>query len=235
MTPQSAVVGPRRKIEPCEGIISMPVWKMGQIIAAPPLLLHFSALLFFSGLILWMWDLHQTIGIVVALGAILAALFYASPTAIAVVLTSAPFQTPLSRWIHYFSSLRFASLMRFRHAPAWLQGRRSIYTLFHRRRDMAVQAASTLKMKAVVWPANQVNLSQDSYRRLLLLVSELPGLDPTEISSPSLRDAPWLTIFDLLGRRYLRILQERRIGPEEHPDFEILAQCYNLDIICEIV
>ncbi|KIM31690.1 hypothetical protein M408DRAFT_20918 [Serendipita vermifera MAFF 305830] len=55
------------------GVIS---WKMGEIIAALPLLLYFSVILFFAGLILWMRILHYTVGLVVAGGAGLAGLFY---------------------------------------------------------------------------------------------------------------------------------------------------------------
>ncbi|KIM29839.1 hypothetical protein M408DRAFT_67347, partial [Serendipita vermifera MAFF 305830] len=37
------------------GVVS---WKMGEIIAAIPLLLYCSVVLFFGGLILWMWTVH---------------------------------------------------------------------------------------------------------------------------------------------------------------------------------
>ncbi|KIM28594.1 hypothetical protein M408DRAFT_69517, partial [Serendipita vermifera MAFF 305830] len=37
------------------GVVS---WKMGEIIAALPLLLHFSVALFFAGLAAWMWNIH---------------------------------------------------------------------------------------------------------------------------------------------------------------------------------
>ncbi|KIM25052.1 hypothetical protein M408DRAFT_56566, partial [Serendipita vermifera MAFF 305830] len=40
------------------GVVS---WKMGEIIAALPLLLHFSVALFFAGLAVWMWNINQTV------------------------------------------------------------------------------------------------------------------------------------------------------------------------------
>src|SRR5271154_1640728 len=41
-------------------------WKMSEIIAALPLLLYFSVILFFAGLILWMWVTNHAVGAVVA-------------------------------------------------------------------------------------------------------------------------------------------------------------------------
>jgi Family of unknown function (DUF6535) len=37
-------------------------WKMGELIAALPLLLYSSVILFWAGAIQWMWALHHTVG-----------------------------------------------------------------------------------------------------------------------------------------------------------------------------
>ncbi|KIM23262.1 hypothetical protein M408DRAFT_77835, partial [Serendipita vermifera MAFF 305830] len=59
-------------------------WKMNEIIAALPLLLYGSVVLFFAGLILWMWVTHQVVGIVIAGGAAFALLLYGTSTLLAV-------------------------------------------------------------------------------------------------------------------------------------------------------
>ncbi|KIM29808.1 hypothetical protein M408DRAFT_22679 [Serendipita vermifera MAFF 305830] len=79
-------------------------WKMGEIIAALPLLLYSSVVLFWVGVILWMRILNSTVGYVVAGGAAMAAFLYVATTLLAAVFVSAPFRTPLSRgiyWIFY--------------------------------------------------------------------------------------------------------------------------------------
>jgi hypothetical protein len=70
---------------------------------------------------------NRLCGGVVAIGAVIATLSYAPSTAIAVIITSAPFQAPLSHWIYFFPRLMFASVTEFLHIPAWFQDRRSIY------------------------------------------------------------------------------------------------------------
>jgi Family of unknown function (DUF6535) len=59
-------------------------WKMGETIAALPLLLYCSVILFFSGLALWMWEVHDIVGLVVIGGATVIALFYGASTFLAV-------------------------------------------------------------------------------------------------------------------------------------------------------
>lgn len=76
-------------------------WKMGEIIAALPLLLYSSVALFWAGVIRWMWFLNPIVGYVVTGGAMMAALIYATTTTLAVIFVSAPFRTPLSRGIFW--------------------------------------------------------------------------------------------------------------------------------------
>ncbi|KIM29813.1 hypothetical protein M408DRAFT_304765, partial [Serendipita vermifera MAFF 305830] len=75
-------------------------WKMGEVIAALPLLLYSSVVLFWVGVIQWMLIIHSTVGYVVAGGATMAALLYVITTLLAAVFVSAPFRTPLSRGIY---------------------------------------------------------------------------------------------------------------------------------------
>jgi hypothetical protein len=72
---------------------------MSEIIAALPILLYCSVILFFGGLILWMWEVNRTIGFVVMGWVTIAILFYAVTTFLSVAFPSAPFRTPLCRSI----------------------------------------------------------------------------------------------------------------------------------------
>jgi hypothetical protein len=185
-------------------------WKMGEIIAALPLLLYCSVILFFGGLALWMWEVHNVVGLVVIVGAILAALFYGTSTFLAVVFVSAPFRTPLGRWIYSSTRLFFSSVyhltgaLRIPLIPAWLEKRNLSSAMSRRREDLEVEERPGIGMAALVWLANELIVSQDSYERLLLLVGELPKLGWEISSFPGFLEAPWFLIFDLLGWKNLK-------------------------------
>jgi hypothetical protein len=78
----------------------MEKWKMREIIAALPILLYFSLVLFFIGLAQWMWSVHTTIGGVFLGGMLLGVLFYAITTLLSVVFPSSPYRAPIVRWIY---------------------------------------------------------------------------------------------------------------------------------------
>ncbi|PVF96697.1 hypothetical protein CPB86DRAFT_736422 [Serendipita vermifera] len=83
----------------------MESWKMREIIAALPILLYCSLVLFFVGLAQWMWNVHTTVGGVVIGGMILGAAFYIITTLLAVVFPSSPYRAPIARWV--YTLLRF--------------------------------------------------------------------------------------------------------------------------------
>jgi hypothetical protein len=159
------------------GVIS---WKMSEIIAALPLLLYFSVILFFAGLIVWMWVTNHAVGAVVAGGTAVAVLFYVASTMIAAAFVSAPFRTPLSQWIYSLFFLPFSALhwllsaMRVSTIPSWVRTRHALYTTSYRREDQAVEERDTLGKEALIWLANQLSISQDSYSRLLLRWANCP-------------------------------------------------------------
>ncbi|CAG8682152.1 14719_t:CDS:2, partial [Acaulospora colombiana] len=78
----------------------MKKWKMREVIAALPVLLYCSLVLFFVGLAQWMWNVHTTVGGVITGGALLGAAFYVVTTLLAVVFPSSPFRAPIVRWIY---------------------------------------------------------------------------------------------------------------------------------------
>jgi hypothetical protein len=60
-------------------------WKMREIIAALPIFLHCSLVLFFAGVVQWMWSMHTTVGAVVLGGTLLGVAFCLVPILLAVV------------------------------------------------------------------------------------------------------------------------------------------------------
>jgi hypothetical protein len=90
----------------------MEKWKMKEIIAALPIFLYFSLVLFFSGLAQWMWNVHSTVGGVVLGGALLGGVFYLVTTLLAVVFPSSPFRAPIVRWIYVLLHYLFYSFAK---------------------------------------------------------------------------------------------------------------------------
>jgi len=86
-------------------------WRMPQIIEALPLLLHLSVVLFWAGVIQWIWSIHQTVGCVIVGGAALPVSFYVVTTFFATKFVSAPFRTPLSRAIYSISGMVARSII----------------------------------------------------------------------------------------------------------------------------
>jgi hypothetical protein len=216
-------------------------WKMSEIIAALPLLLYFSVVLFFGGLILWLLDINLIVGAVIAGGAAVAVIFYGVSTFLAVVTVSAPFRTPLSRWIYSLSRLPFSAMFIFAKAVKihnihpWLKKQHVIYTASHKRMELAVQNRGQFGRDALVWLANQLSISQDSYRRLLLLASELPSLKPEHMPTFDSTEASWDSIFDLLGWKYLTANQGDAVSSEERYGMAILKRCYTIPAIKRLV
>jgi hypothetical protein len=88
----------------------MEKWKMGEIIAALPILLYFSLVLFFVGLAQWIWSVHTTVGGVVISGTLLGATFYIITTILGVVFPSCSYRAPIVRWIYILLHLIFHPL-----------------------------------------------------------------------------------------------------------------------------
>ncbi|KIM23428.1 hypothetical protein M408DRAFT_27881 [Serendipita vermifera MAFF 305830] len=216
-------------------------WKMGDIIAALPILIYCSVLLFYAALMLWIWTVHHTVGMVIVGGAAFALLFYGASTFLAVVSVSAPFRTPLSRWIHslfrlFLSAISFlAHSTHLRSIPRWLAGHHMTHSISRSRDDREVDKGDYLVVQSLVWLANRLSISQDSYNRLLLLVSELPKLESELLLTPCFPDAPWLDIFDLLGWANLNVDPNQEVSNQEMQAISILSQCYRVAVIRDMV
>ena len=169
---------------------------MGDIIAAIPLLLYSFVALFFSGLIIWMQNIHYVVGLVVMGGGIVAVMFYAGTTLLAIFSSSAPFRTPLSRATYALSRLPFSvvylvamSMSSFfshlgnmlwprsdfsTYEPSfllWFKERHLEGTRFNERDDRVIQEEPRLGLDAMMWLASQLNISQVSFSRLVLFLS----------------------------------------------------------------
>jgi hypothetical protein len=74
-------------------------WKMGEIIALLPILLHGSVFLFFAGIIEWMGNRNRTICYICIGGAAVAVIFYLLTTTLRALFGMVPFRTPIAKFL----------------------------------------------------------------------------------------------------------------------------------------
>jgi hypothetical protein len=210
---------------------------MGELIASLPLLLYLSVVLFFAGLIQWTLILNSTVGYIVISGAATALLFYIVSTFLAVVFDSAPFITPLSRWIHSGSHRLFIGIHRIIHSsrtkkpPEWLIRYHRGYHASYKREDRAIGARIDLSYQAMNWVAQQISISEDSRQRLVLLAGELLKWPLEQFESHGFRQTPWIPILNLLAQKHIAALQVPTQTREEKREFALLVNCSALPTI----
>ncbi|CAE6462245.1 unnamed protein product [Rhizoctonia solani] len=74
-------------------------WKMPEILAFLPTLMHLSLVLFFVGLTIYLWDIHIGVAIPVLSITALTFIFYATTTILPLGNAYCPYNTPLSHYI----------------------------------------------------------------------------------------------------------------------------------------
>lgn len=81
--------------------LGVETWKMGEIIAVLPLLLHVSVFLFFAGIIQWLNRLHSVVFYICVGGAAVAMSFYTVTVILATFFGNSPFRSPMARASRY--------------------------------------------------------------------------------------------------------------------------------------
>lgn len=220
------------------GVIS---WKMGEVIAALPLLLYCSVILFFIGLVQWMWNVHPFVGAIVSVGAGIAALFYGSSTMLSVMFVSAPFRTPLSRWIYKLSLLvldrihRLLEIVHSPYIPSGFQRQNDKSKDSQDREDRAVTNRKQLGRDSMVWLAKQLSLSQDSYKRFLLLMGELYHLRSEQASPLDATGVEWGFIFDMVACRYMSNQGHAGVTAEDRHAMATFQRCWEIASVRALV
>jgi Family of unknown function (DUF6535) len=234
-------------------------WKMGEIIAALPILLYSSVIPFWAGAIQWMWTLHRTVGYVVAGGTAMAVLFYASTTILAAIYVSAPFRTPLSRAFYWavgpsastirrllsripfkivlrrvavpFGVARFLSLFRDSAAIQWIKKHFLPGHASRYREDQAAEQEPSAASDALAWLAYQLPLSAESHERLLLWIGGITALSTGGSLFPRFYDSPWLAILEVLSERFIRQILDTASLEKDYQGVGMLLHCINSPVI----
>ncbi|KAG8791318.1 hypothetical protein FRC16_000457 [Serendipita sp. 398] len=228
-------------------------WNMDTIIGALPVALHLSVLLFFVGLIVWMWDVHHSVFVVAFMCGGLAALFYVITTTLAVFCSSCPYRTPLAGWTYAILHCLIMFLSRF----AWDQPHisqsdkemeegtteksqrtsrfRQLLTGLHAvfsqpslslRDDVHIRSPDkSLMRNSLIWLSNHISISPDVYTRLFVLVNGFPSLVDTAEDSSVWNNVPWPKILHALGTIYSSFVEHLDLSEETFVEFAGQTHC----------
>ncbi|KAG8797841.1 hypothetical protein FRC16_008461 [Serendipita sp. 398] len=237
-------------------------WKMGRIIGALPIALHLAVLLFFAGLLIWMWDVHHSVFGVVLVCGVLSTLFYAVTTTLAVFCPSCPYRTPLANWIYILIHI----LMKLLSHSTWMRHNESKLdkemgdgttnsphrSTFRRllddlrscfaqrslnlRDDIYIRSSDkTLIRASLIWLSNYISISPDVYKRLLVLINGLASVSDEAPDSSANVDVPWTKILHALGSIYMSFVQNLDLSEEEFTEFASQTRCLSQAGIKEIM
>ena len=252
-------------------------WKMGEIIASLPMLLHISFLLFWAGMSQWMYAIHPIVGRVILGGAGLSIIFYLVTTILAASHPSVPFRTPLSRaiywlwqqslalhfWSFFFISITIALIIifglrfresleqivygglcivvsslatcitflpSFRHPRGIFSGQFGFIpsAVARMREERALGVNTRLRQQSLRWLANQLPISTDHPRRLLLLISGVVSLPAKTAFRKDFYNAPWGSILNSLASIYMQDILDASLSEDDHEAVELLLRCSNI-------
>lgn len=197
-------------------------WKMGEVIAALPVLLYVTVGLFFIGLVQWMLKLRPEVGWVVVAAGALAVGFYLLTTMLAIFSPSVPFRTPVSKIPLYISGLLFNNQIFGSH-------KRSPVGMV--READAIGKEPNLEVELFVWITTQISLSPDFHHRLYLLIQH--GL--TLSGYQFMESLPWGNILEAFASPYLSLDARKDLYFSENiRDLHLLAQYRRNDHISSL-
>ncbi|KIM20510.1 hypothetical protein M408DRAFT_307672 [Serendipita vermifera MAFF 305830] len=207
---------------------------MGGIIAALPLFLHFSVVLFLVGAIQWTLLLNTIVGSVVMATAAIALLFYLASTFLGVMSTSSPFQTPLSRGIvtlfHVSQHAGNRPLWRLFSSPSLPD----VESQNKNRKSMGEPTQSSVEqsLAALKWAVSRVDITATSHRRLFHLLQQAKVLgvfDQEQVADD------WIKIVNEVAWTHVGRSENRVVTEEDEEEFSLLWSLSKYDHIWQIL
>ncbi|KIM32077.1 hypothetical protein M408DRAFT_213353 [Serendipita vermifera MAFF 305830] len=177
-------------------------WQMDRVISLLPMILYFSIILFFFGMVFWIASVELPY-IILFSGLIFFFLYYIIFTSLGALFASAPYTSDVSRGLYedlpriscaLVSTLASIRAGQFPSIAGWQQNR----LRYDKRRELEVKKCIYLDYQAMTWLARRITLSDNAHHQLSLLVG---GLIRCRVDQPSLlkfAEGPWISILDFL-------------------------------------
>jgi hypothetical protein len=190
-------------------------WRMSEIVAALPLLIFASLLLFFIGIADWLWHKNRAISGIVIGGITIGLLLYVITTVISIVQVDAPFRTPISKGL---SSVTRQIITQFKipfppfptiHSTTSIssrpldKGSKEQDITFSKCEELIFEG-DMVGLDGLIWLANNTEVSSSSRDLFIILLrqlTEIPALTLT--GNEKIKGAPWKAIFEFLCTPYI--------------------------------
>jgi hypothetical protein len=212
-------------------------WKMPEVIAFLPTMLHVSLLLFICGLVEWLFHTNVIIAIATFLGLGGWVVFYVVTHSISFVQMDSPFRTPLIRVITTLVERIKIKISLFKtmkaYNPSW---RVALWYMWKEsgpklegltvRESAALAKDYNIGLSSIVWLLNTIELSPDSQFEYLSVLKTLISLPMCPMEDDIIAEAPLGTIFELLASFYARKKNFQDFSPEEYEQAVLIVQAF---------
>jgi hypothetical protein len=214
-------------------------WKMSEVIAFLPTMLHVSLLLFICGLVEWLFHTNATIAIAMFLGLGGWVTFYVVTHSISFIRMDSPFRTPLIRVVFTVVQRIKNRIAHFREARAsepslsvsaalrkmWQKPCSKIEGLTARE-SAALEHDHNIELSSIVWLLNTIELSPDSQSEYLSILETLVSLPMCPLEDKIILQAPLEHIFEVLASFYFQKSNFQDYCPEEYQHAVRIVQAF---------
>lgn len=205
-------------------------WNLGGIIASLPAIIFVALLLFFVGMAEWLWHLDRGIAGILLAGLTASSLFFFTTMIINTFSVSAPFRTPVSRFLPWFipylvrkshhvvdflvhSIKHHGSEDSMRGSTHWKHSRSSPSKIddnspwtFHQssvdREKKAVEDRDYLRLNCLLWLVRHTSVIPHQRTAFRVALEEILKCPIQQVRAITMEDAPWDAIFGLLVEPY---------------------------------
>jgi hypothetical protein len=200
-------------------------WHLSQIISILPGLIHIALLLFFMGLIEWLFQTNRVVAYVMLSAIGVVALFYLLTQVAAATTVSAPFRTPISQIIEKFKQFITNYL------PGEI-GQRPISIplltkTYQSREEQVIVSDKLLPLSALMWLLNRQLSSQWSSTAVIDVLEQLTKVDDLSLRKSVFTQSKvqWSAVFDKLSVDFYRLrLEDKTYPPHVQKQFFVMLE-----------
>jgi hypothetical protein len=200
-------------------------WRLSQIISTLPGLIHVALLLFFLGLIEWLFQTNKVVAFAMlsAVGSVV--LFYMITQGAAVANVSAPFRTPISHIIERIRVL-FINYVTSKVVNRPVASPRSLKS-YRSREEQFMISDRLLPFSALIWLFNRQLTSQWSSTALFDILEQLTEMGDLSLKQKAFTGSSiqWSTVFDKLSVDLYRLRLADKTYPQQvQKQFSIMLE-----------
>jgi hypothetical protein len=197
-------------------------WFLPQIISFLPIFLHIALLLFVGGLCVWLFNVNRTVAVTMIATLVISAFLYVGTQAIAAIDPTAPFRTPISKFVGFVGETLRGKLNTLRTIFLdWGEDKcgdisplkttdEGIPIGRYAREMSTISQDQTIPSSALIWLLNHIDLSNQSVMPIYEVFNQLTTEELfSTLSQPNLKDQTmWATLLSHVAQEILPDIRE---------------------------